>query len=106
MLSAALIITGLYYGRDVLIPLAFAFLISFALSPLVAWMVRVHLPRSVSVVLVMAVLFIVLGCFALLLGTQLRALSLQLPAYQSTMLEKLANLRSELNAPGIFDPAI
>jgi predicted PurR-regulated permease PerM len=106
LLSAALIIAGLYYGRDVLIPLAFAFLISFALSPLVAWLVRVHLPRSVSVVLVMAVLCIVLGSFALLLGTQLRALSQQLPAYQSTMLGKLANMRSELNAPGIFDPAI
>jgi predicted PurR-regulated permease PerM/GAF domain-containing protein len=105
LLSAALIIAGLYYGRDVLIPLAFAFLISFALSPLVTYLGRLRLPRSVSVVLVMAVVVVVLGGLALLLGTQVRSLSQQLPAYQSTMLGKLADMRSNLNTPGIFDRA-
>ncbi|WP_313462052.1 AI-2E family transporter [Achromobacter sp.] len=106
LLSAALIIAGLYYGRDVLIPLAFAFLISFALSPLVSWLDRLRLPRGVSVIGVMAVITLLLAGLGLLLGTQLRSLGEQLPTYQSTMQTKVADLRSRLNAPGAFDRAV
>ena len=40
LVSAAVIIAGLYYGRDILIPLAVAFLITFALNVPVTWLVR------------------------------------------------------------------
>ncbi|WP_459614247.1 AI-2E family transporter [Bordetella sp. 2513F-2] len=106
LLSAALIIAGLYYGRDVLIPLGFAFLISFALSPLVSWLDRLRLPRGVCVVMVMTVVVLVLGGLGLLLGTQVRALSQQLPTYQSTMQDKLADVRASLRSPGVFDRAL
>ncbi|ARP89278.1 histidine kinase [Bordetella genomosp. 9] len=106
LVSAALIIAGLYYGRDVLIPLAFAFLISFALSPLVGWLGRLRLPRSLSVILVMAVVAVMLGGLGLLLGTQVRSLGQQLPTYQSTMQAKVAELRSSLKTPGVFDRAL
>ena len=33
LVCAAVIIAALYYGQDILIPLAFAFLIGFALNP-------------------------------------------------------------------------
>lgn len=106
LLSAALIIAGLYYGRDVLIPLAFAFLISFALSPLVSRLDSLRLPRGVSVVGVMAVITLLLAGLGLLLGTQLRSLGEQLPIYQSTMQSKVADLRSRLDAPGALDRAV
>jgi predicted PurR-regulated permease PerM len=106
LISAALIIAGLYYGRDVLIPLAFAFLISFALSPLVGWLGRLRLPRSLCVILVMAVVVVTLGGLGLLLGTQVRSLSEQLPTYQSTMQAKVAGLGASLKAPGVFDRAL
>ncbi|AOB33368.1 hypothetical protein AKI39_03330 [Bordetella sp. H567] len=106
LLSATLIVAGLYYGREVLIPLAFAFLISFALSPLVTWLGRLRLPRGASVIGVMAVVIVVLGGLGLLLGTQLRALGEQLPTYQSTMEAKVVDLRTRLKAPGVLDRAL
>jgi predicted PurR-regulated permease PerM len=106
LISAALIVAGLYYGRDVLIPLAFAFLISFVLSPLVGWLGRLRLPRSLCVILVMAVVVVMVGGLGLLLGTQVRSLSQKLPTYQSTMQAKVEALRSSLKTPGVFDRAL
>ena len=33
LVTAAILLAGLYYGRNILIPLAIAFLITFALNP-------------------------------------------------------------------------
>jgi predicted PurR-regulated permease PerM len=106
LLSAAIVIAALYYGRDILIPLACAFLISFALSPPVAWLVRLGLPRILSIVLVMAMLLASLAGLGLVLASQLRSLSQDLPSYQSTMRAKLSALKAELKAPGMFDGAL
>jgi predicted PurR-regulated permease PerM len=45
LVSAAVVILGLYYGQDILIPLAVAFLIGFALNPPVNWLTKRCLPR-------------------------------------------------------------
>ncbi|MBN9039705.1 MAG: hypothetical protein BGP05_22665 [Rhizobiales bacterium 62-47] len=106
LVSAAIILAALYYGRDILVPLALAFLLSFALNPAVTRLRRLGLPQIVAVITVMTVVFCVLAGFALILGSQVRTLSVELPNYQSTMRTKLASLRESLNAPGMFDGAL
>ena len=106
LVSAAIILCGLYYGRDVLLPLAIAFLITFALNPPVTWFVRLGLPRVVATSLVMITLLCALAGMAVVLGAQVRSLAVELPTYQSTILTKLADLRESLKAPGIFDRAL
>lgn len=106
LVTAAVVIAGLYYGRAILIPLAFAFLISFALSPLITWLSWLGVPRVLSVIAVMGVVVISLAGLGLLLGTQVRALSEQLPAYRTTMHNKLTDVRQQLRAPGMIDGAI
>src|SRR5688572_11268029 len=96
LVSAAVVIAALYYGRDILIPLACAFLISFALSPLVTWLVRVGIPRILSVIVVMAMLLTVLAGLGFVLASQLRVLSQDLPTYQSTIRTKLSDLKEQL----------
>jgi predicted PurR-regulated permease PerM len=103
LVSAAVIITGLYFGRDVVIPLAIAFLITFALTPPVTWLVRHGLPRLPATSLVMAIVVCALAGLAIILGAQVRSIAFELPAYQSTMLTKLSDLRQSLKAPGMFD---
>lgn len=105
LVIAALLIAGLYVGRDVLIPLAIAILISFALSPLVGRLVRLGLQRLISVMLVMLTVFLLLGGLGLLLGSQLRGLAQELPTYQETIREKISGLSQKMKAPGIFDGA-
>jgi len=106
LVSAAIVIAALYYGRDVFIPLACAFLIGFALSPPVAWLVRLGLPRLLAVILVMMMLIAALAGLGFILASQLRSLSQDLPTYQSTMRTKLSDLKAQLKAPGMFDGAI
>ena len=103
LVAAAVVICGLYYGREILIPLAIAFLITFALNPPVTWLVRRGLPRLLATSLVMVVVVCVLVGLGVILGAQVRSIAVELPAYQSTILKKLSDLRESVKAPGFLD---
>jgi len=103
LVTAAALLAGLYFGRDILIPLAIAFLITFALNPPVVWFVRLGLPRLLATCLVMATVVCALVGLGLILGAQVRSIAIELPTYQSTILTKLSDLRQKLKAPGLFD---
>ncbi|MDB6179936.1 AI-2E family transporter [Paracoccus fistulariae] len=106
LIVVAIIIGGLYIGQGVLIPLAIAFLISFALSPLVSRLCRWGVPRVLSICIVMATLFMLVAGLGLLVGSQLRMISAELTTYQWTMRQKIDNLTDQFRGPGIFDGAI
>jgi predicted PurR-regulated permease PerM len=103
LVTAAILLAGLYYGRDILIPLAIAFLITFALNPPVTWFVRRGLPRLLATILVMATVVSALVGLGVILGAQVRSIAVELPTYQSTILTKLSDLRQNLKEPGLFD---
>ncbi|MEH2519126.1 putative PurR-regulated permease PerM [Bradyrhizobium sp. AZCC 1610] len=103
LVSGAVILAGLYFGREILIPLAIAFLITFALNPPVTWLARLGLPRLLATSLVMVTVGCALVGLGVILGAQVRSIAVELPAYQSTILTKLADLRQNLKAPGLFD---
>lgn len=103
LVIGTIVIGLLYFGQDVLIPLAIAFLISFALSPLVRLLVRAGLPQLVAVTLVMLALMAFLAGLALLIASQVSVLSAELPAYQSTIRMKIAELGQQMEGPGLFD---
>jgi predicted PurR-regulated permease PerM len=103
LVTAAILLAGLYYGRDILIPLAIAFLITFALNPPVTWFVRRGLPRLLATSLVMVTVVCAVVGLGVILGAQVRSIAVELPAYQSTILTKLSDLRQNLKAPGLFD---
>jgi predicted PurR-regulated permease PerM len=106
LLTTAIVLAGLYFGRDILIPPAIAFLITFALNPAVTWLDRRGLPRLLATCLVILTVMCVLLGLGAILGTQVRSIAVQLPAYQSTILTKLSDLRQKLKAPGLFDSAM
>lgn len=106
LVIAAILIAALHFGQDVLIPLAIAFLISFALSPLVTKMVRLHVPRPLAVLLVMVIVGGVLGGLGVLLGTQLKGLSTELPTYQTTIKGKIERIKEDFKASGFLEQAM
>ncbi|WP_410219307.1 AI-2E family transporter [Paracoccus sp. (in: a-proteobacteria)] len=103
LIVGSVIIGLLYFGQDVLIPLAIAFLISFALSPLVKMLVRRGLPQVLSVTLVMLTMIALLLGLGLLITSQVSVLSAELPAYQSTIRSKISSLGQQMDSPGLFD---
>ena len=106
LVAAAVIIAALYYGQVILIPLAFAFLIGFALNPPVMWLRRRGVPKVLAIIVVMTVVLLFLACLVLVLGGQLRSLAEQLPTYQSTIHGKLTDLKAQFKAPGLFEGAL
>src|SRR5687767_12703945 len=83
LVSAAVIVAALSSARDILIPLATAFLITFALSPPVTGLVRLSLPRLPATSLVMVTVVCILVGLGIILGAQVRSIAVELPAYQS-----------------------
>src|SRR3979490_2063604 len=57
-----IVVTVLYFGRDVLVPIALAILLSFVLSPLVGLLKRWYVPRGLAVGIV------ALAAFAAIFG--------------------------------------
>lgn len=90
------VITALYYGREVFIPLVLAILLSFVLAPVVSVLRRMHLGRVPSVIIaVILALGIILGIGAVL-GTQVASLATDLPRYHTTVQQKLSGLQEGL----------
>src|SRR5271155_2824955 len=64
------IVAGLYFGRDVLVPIALAVLLSFVLAPVAIVLARLHLGRVASVVLAVALAFAILVGLGAIIGRQ------------------------------------
>ncbi|WP_441638855.1 AI-2E family transporter, partial [Cupriavidus sp. 2MCAB6] len=88
----ALIVTALYLGRDVFVPIALAILFSFVLAPLVKGLQKLRVPRSLAVITVVLITFAALGALTVAMVNQATQLAGELPVYQSTMREKIASL--------------
>ncbi|HZB62316.1 MAG TPA: AI-2E family transporter, partial [Microvirga sp.] len=98
-----LAIGGLYFGRDIFIPFALAILLSFALTPLVNWLRRLRLPRIASVVVAVALAFVLIGGIAFVVGRQVVQLANNLPSYQTTITEKIRGLQESAPGGGVVD---
>ena len=86
---AGVVVTGLYFGRPVLMPLALAVLISFALAPLVSLLKRLHLGNVVPVLISLLFAVVVISSLAGFMGSQLARLAADLPRYQSNLGQKI-----------------
>lgn len=82
------IIAALYIGREVLIPIALAILLSFLLAPLVRLLRRIHLWRGLSVLLAVLLAFGVILAIGGAIGMQLAGLGRDMPYYEATIASK------------------
>jgi predicted PurR-regulated permease PerM len=93
IIVAIAVVAALYFGREVLIPVTLAFLLTFILSPLVELLRRAHLGHITSVVIaVFLALGIIIGLGSAI-GTQVASLAQDIPRYQQTIEKKIVTLR-------------
>jgi predicted PurR-regulated permease PerM len=90
---AALIVTALYFAREILVPVALAVLFSFVLAPFVIRLQALRLPRTLSVLVAVFVGFSIIFSLGGLMVSQANRLAEELPGYQQTLREKIQNLR-------------
>ena len=102
---AAIILSTLYFGREVFVPIALAVLLSFVLAPLVNLVQHLRAPRGVAVVTVAVLAFGVIFAVGSLLAGQLSQLAGDLPQYQSTISQKISSLRAQTAGRGTLERA-
>jgi predicted PurR-regulated permease PerM len=90
--TAGIILASLYFGREVLIPITLAIMLSFLLAPLVRALRRIGAGRILSVLATVVVLTIACTAVAVLLGTQILRIAESLPQYEATVQRKLKTL--------------
>ena len=89
VLIGVVVIAALYFGREVLVPIALAVLLSFVLAPLVQFLQVWHFPRGVAVMLVAIVAFAAIFGLGALMVSQVNELAGDLPGYQATLRAKI-----------------
>src|SRR5215204_3311936 len=93
------VITGiLYFGRDVLIPLALSILLSFLLAPAVRRLEKVGLPRVVATTVMVGLACWVIGGLVWLSIAQMLNFAARLPEYKTNIQSKVSVLRSDPNS--------
>jgi predicted PurR-regulated permease PerM len=98
LIAVVLVIAALYLGRQILIPLALAFVLSFLLSPVVGFLERIRLGRVPSVVIVLVLSFALLGTVSWTVARQLVQIMDDLPSYKANLDAKIKLLHAPRNA--------
>ncbi|OPF92733.1 AI-2E family transporter [Rhodopseudomonas palustris] len=90
---AVIIISALYVGREVFVPVALAILLSFVLARPVNFLQSLRVPRAIAAISTVLFAFAVIFALGSLIATQLSRLADDLPQYQSTIQSKITSLR-------------
>jgi predicted PurR-regulated permease PerM len=90
---AGLIVTALYFAREILVPVALAVLFSFVLAPFVIRLQSWRVPRTLSVLVAVFIGFSIIFSLGGLMVSQANRLAEELPGYQQTLREKIQGLR-------------
>jgi predicted PurR-regulated permease PerM len=89
IIAFAAVLSLLYVGRNVLIPLTVAMMLSLLIAPLVRRLRRIGLGQTPAVLLAVLTLALVIAGAAGVLGTQVLRMASSLPHYERTIQQKL-----------------
>jgi predicted PurR-regulated permease PerM len=97
------VVGALYLGSEILIPLALAILLSFALAPIVIRLRRWGLGRIPSVLAVVLLLIIALAGLGSIVATQVADLATNLSTYEWNLRTKIRELRIAIPTGGVIE---
>ena len=92
-------IAVLYFAREILIPLAFALILTFVLSPVVALLERLRIGRAPSVAVTVLVAMAAAGCVGWIIAVQLVDVAEEIPRYRQNIHAKMEALRLPTTGP-------
>ena len=98
-------VATIYFGRDVLVPLALALLLSFVLAPGVTLLRRCHVGRVTSVLVMVVLAFLVIFSLGAVITSQVNNLGQNLPQYEWTIRSKMHSLQQAAAGTGLVEKA-
>lgn len=93
--ATCIVIAALYLAQDVLIPVALAVLVTFLLTPLVAYLERRRIPRVPAVLSVVIALFLAVGVLGWVVVGQVIDLANNLDQYRGNVVSKIEKIHSK-----------
>jgi predicted PurR-regulated permease PerM len=94
-ITAVVVVCGLYFGREVLIPITLAVLLSFLLAPLVSVLRRLHFGQLPSIFVAVLVALVSLLAVGTLIAAQVAQLASSLPQYQAAIELKIETVQEK-----------
>lgn len=101
--AAIAIVTVLYVGREVFVPIAVAILLSFVMAPVIRVLRGIKVPRSAAVTSVVVVTFVGLIALGGVLALQVTDLVAELPKYRINLSEKIRSIKDATGGSGTFE---
>ena len=98
LLLIVFVVTALYFGRSVLVPIALAILVTFLLSRLVTRLER-WIGRIAAVLVTVIAMFTIFAAASWVIGRQVIDLADKLPDYQANIATKIRSLRLPAAGP-------
>src|ERR1035438_2770025 len=92
-------IAALYFARQILIPLAFALILTFILTPVVALLQKSRIGRIPSVVVTVLLTMAAAGCLGWIIAIQIVDVAKELPRYGQNIHAKMEALRIPTTGP-------
>ena len=101
LLTFGAIIAALYFGSEILVPIALAILLSFAMAPAVRMLGKLGLGRGLPVAITVVITFVLIAGLGGLIATQVRDLANDLPRYEATMVRKIQYVKGMSSGGGL-----
>jgi predicted PurR-regulated permease PerM len=92
IVATATVLALLYFGRDVLVPVTLAVILSLLIAPLVRVLRSVGMGQTLSVLAAVLGLALAMGAAAAVIGMQVVKMTASLPLYEQTIRHKLTTL--------------
>lgn len=105
MLVGALTLAGLYYGQDILVPIAVATILAFVLAPIVDKLNRAGLSHSLSVTIAVVAAVAMTTVAIAAFTNQMLTLAATLDSYKGNVVTKVATITSSAGPSSSFSRA-
>jgi AI-2 transport protein TqsA len=93
LFAIALILLFMWFGRSLLVPLFFSFLVSILLHPVAKFFERRRFPRPLAAIVTLLIFMVLVGGLFYFFSHQVVRLSRDLPALQTKILEKWGDIQ-------------
>jgi predicted PurR-regulated permease PerM len=92
IVATATVLALLYFGRDVLVPVTLAVILSLLIAPMVRVLRSIGMGQTLSVLAAVLGLALAMGAAAAVIGMQVVKMTASLPQYEQTIRHKLTTL--------------
>jgi len=90
--SVIVVVSALYFAKPLLVPIALAILLSFALSPICRWLERYRLGRIPAVLVTAFMGFALIGAVFGIAAAELASIAPKIPKYQKNVVAKFRSV--------------